>query len=301
LALFFSNFIEKGFPVRSPLLAGLKGIEKLFGGSGLGRVKPMRRLYDFVYGFLKPRRVKVQGHLMWLDEKDALELATNEIYEPVETALIKKALLPGDVFIDIGANIGYYTLLAARLVGPHGRVVAFEPDPSNFRLLGKNIFQNGYSNVIPVNLAVSDRSRNAHLFRSRTNPGDHRIYDSGDRRESIPIRTVSLDDYFKKLDKRVHFIKMDIQGAEAKAFQGMKGLVRANRHLGLVAEFCGKNIKNCGSDPKRFLSALKSMGFKVFEISEKDRTVKPATPAYLLSRYNTQSDDYTNLFCVKGR
>jgi FkbM family methyltransferase len=287
--------------MRNPLLSGLKGVEKFFGGSGLGRVKPVRFLYDFAYGLLKPRRVKVQGHLMWLDEKDALELATNETYEPVETALIKKVLKPGDVFVDIGANIGYYTLLAARLAGPGGRVIAFEPDPCNFQLLGKNIRQNGYSNVVPLNLAVSDRSQNAQLFRSKTNPGDHRIWDSGDRRESVPIRTVSLDEYFKKLDKRVHFIKMDIQGAEAKALEGMKGLVRSNRNLGLVAEFCGKNIRNCESDPKRFLAALKSLGFKIYEISEKNGTIEPVTPAYLLKRYHAGTDDYTNLYCVKGR
>jgi FkbM family methyltransferase len=287
--------------MRSPLLAGLKGIQKLFGGSGLGRIKPVRGLYDFAYGLLKPRRVKVQGHLMWLDEKDALELATKEIYEPVETALVKKALRPGDVFIDIGANIGYYTLLAARLVGPHGRVVAFEPDPSNFQCLGKNICLNGYSNVVPVNLAVSDRSQNAHLFRSKTNAGDHRIWDPGETRERIPIRTVSLDAYFKKLDKRVQFIKMDIQGAEAKALQGMKGLIRSNRAVKLVAEFCGKNLEKCGSDPKRFLAALKGLGFRIYEISEKNGTVEPVTPAYLLKRYHAGTDDYTNLFCVKGR
>jgi len=287
--------------MRSPWLAGLKGIKKVFGGSGLGRVKPVRLLYDFAYGLLMPRRVRVQGHVMWLDEKDALELATSETYEPVETQLIKKELKPGQVFVDIGANIGYYTLIAARLAGPAGKVYAFEPDPSHFGLLQKNIAQNGYSNVVPANLAVSDRAHSARLYLNQANPGDHRIWDSGDGREFIPIQIVSLDGYFKKLDKRVHFIKMDIQGAEAKALEGMRGLIRSNRAIKLVAEFCGKNLKNCGNDPGRFLAMLKSMGFRVFEISEKHGTVKPAASPYLLKRYHAGTDDYTNLYCVKGR
>ncbi len=286
--------------MRSPLLACLKNIEKYFGGSGLGKIKLIRWFYDHVYSFFKPRSIMVQGHLMWLDEKDVLELATNEFYEPTETALLKKELKKGEIFVDIGANIGYYTLIAARLVGPRGKVYAFEPDPVNFRLLEKNIEQNGYLNVVLVNRAVSDNTRSALLYLNKTNMGDHRIYNPGEYRDRIPIRTVSLDDYFKKLDKRVHFIKMDIQGAEAKALKGIRSLVKANRRIKMVVEFCGKNLKKCGSDPKQFLSALQKMGFKISEISKSGKSIRSVTASYLLNRYNLKTDDYTNLYCSKG-
>lgn len=286
--------------MRSPLLAGLKSIEKFFGGSGLGRVKPVRWLYNSAFSIFKPRCTMVQGHRMWLDEKDSLELATNEFYEPVQTSLLKKELKTSGVFIDIGANIGYYTLIAACLVGPRGKVFAFEPDPTNFQLLEKNIAENGYSNVEMINRAVSNDTRSARLYLNKANKGDHRIYDSGDHRDSIAVQTVSLDDFFQKSDKRVQFIKMDIQGAEAKALEGMKNLLKANRRVMLMAEFCGKNLKNCGSDPKRFLTALQKMGFRIFEISEKEKTVKPVSAAYLLGRYSPEIDDYTNLLCRKN-
>ncbi len=287
--------------MRSPLLALLKEVQRLFGGSGLGRVRPLRWLYDRAYRLLKPRRVKVQGHLLWLDETDSLELATREVYEPLETALLKKELRSGQVFVDVGANIGYYTLLAARIVGAEGRVYAFEPDPSNFRLLEKNVRENGYANVVLDRRAVSNASGAARLYLNRTNKGDHRIYDAGGGGGSVSIRTVPLDGYFKKLDKEVHFIKMDIQGAEARALEGMRGLAAKNRGLKLVAEFCGKNLAHSGSDPRKFLLSLRRMGFTIREISEPEKALKSVTLEYLLNRYHAGTDDYTNLYCVKQK
>ena len=285
--------------MRSPLLAAVKAVQHAFGGSGLGRVKPVRALYDLVYGWFKPDSVQVQGHRMWLDDKDTLELATREVYEPMETALLVKELRKGDVFVDIGANIGYYTLIAARAVGESGRVRAFEPDPANFKLLVRNVAANGYSNADLMELAVSDREGDAKLYLNETNRGDHRIYDAGEKRGAVPIRTVTLDGYFKKLDKRVDFIKMDVQGAEALALAGMKGLLRRNRKVKLLTEFDPGHLRNCGSDAARFLSDLREAGFKLFEVSEKEKTVKPASDRYLLERYGAGNGEYTNLFCVK--
>ena len=286
--------------MRNPLLAGLKGLQNLLGGSGLGRVKPIRWAYDQAFGLLKPRSVLVQGHRMWLDDKDTLELATREVYEPLETALLKKELKEGQTFLDLGANIGYYTLLAARQVGPNGRVFAFEPDTTNFSLLKKNIAQNGYPNARLVPKAVSNRRGSTRLFRSETNRGDHRLYDSKDGRKSIQIRTLTLDGYFLKMDKTVHFIKMDIQGSEPAALAGMKTLVRANRRLKLVSEFWPGGMMRFGWEAKAYLLALQKLGFQLQEISEKSRTLKPVRPKALLSRYTVENDNYTNLYCVKG-
>lgn len=266
----------------------------------MGRVKPLRVLYDFCFQLLKPRRVWVQGQRMWLDDKDTLELATREIYEPVETDLFLKNLPRGGVVLDIGANIGYYTLIAARLVGPQGRVYAFEPDPSNFQLLKKNVEANGYRNVVLVNKAVAQKTGTLRLFRNEVNLGDHRIYDSKDGRPSIAVAAVALDDFFKKIDKPVQFIKMDIQGAEASALDGMRGLIRKNRSLKLVTEFSPKSLKTCGSDPGKFLRNLGEMGFRIQEISEKEGRVRAVQPQALLQRFPGGNEDYTNLFCVKG-
>src|SRR6185369_10140974 len=199
----------KGIAVRNPMLAMLKKTALAVSGHGLGRIKPIRALYDFFYRLLKPSSVVIQGQRMWLDDKDSLELATREIYEPMETRLFKREIKPGQTVLDIGANIGYYTLIAAKLVGPTGKVYAFEPDPANFRLLKKNVEGNGHTNVVLVDCAVSDKDQKVRLYLNPSNKGDHRIYDSKDGRSSIAARTIRLDEFFIKMDKKVHFIKMD--------------------------------------------------------------------------------------------
>lgn len=287
-------------PLRNPLLGLLKRTAQALSGHGLGRIRPIRALYDGLYQLLKPKQVMVQDHVMWLDDRDSLELATREVYEPFETALFKKHIRKGQVVVDIGANIGYYTLIAARLVGPTGKVYAFEPDPANFILLRKNVEANGYRNVVLVNSAVSDKTQRMKLFLNPTNKGDHRLYDSKDGRASIIVQTLRLDDFFRQLDKKVHFIKMDIQGSEAKAFEGMKGLLRKNLAVKLVTEFSPGSLKLNGSSPRKYLENLGRSGFKLWEISEKDAILRPAKPKALLG-LSDDSNVYTNLFCVRSR
>jgi len=286
--------------VHHPILNLLKKSAAAVSGHGLGQIKPIRVLYTWLFHFLKPKSVMVQGHRMWLDDQDTLELATHEIYEPLETALFKKEIKSGQTVLDIGANIGYYTLIAAKLVGPRGRVYAFEPDPDNFSLLKKNFESNGYANVIPVNLAVSDTTKTARLFLNKTNKGDHRLYDSQDNRSSISVQTIKLDDFFKKLDKKINFIKMDIQGSEAGALEGLKLLIRKNPGVKLITEFWPYGINRAGYSPLRYLRTLKKIGFKLWEISEKEKTMLPAQPENILKRCTPQNRDYTNLFCKKG-
>ncbi len=288
--------------MRNPFFSLLQGIYYQMGGHGLGRIKVLRWAYDTLFKLLKPKSVMVQGHRMWLDDKDTLELAVHGVYEPMETALLREYLKPGQTFVDVGANIGYYTLLAARAVGPKGRVYAFEPDPANFKLLEKNTAANGYHrNVVMVSKALSNKGGSARLYLNPVNRGDHRIYNPRDGRESVAIETLALDEYLKKWGPEVHFIKMDIQGAEAAALDGMKGLIRKNKGLKLVTEFSPGALKAFGSDPRKYLRDLQALGFRLLEISEKEKTVKPVAAAQLLKRKWGGSGDYTNLFCVKGK
>jgi FkbM family methyltransferase len=97
-------------------------------------------------------------------------LAVSGEWEPNVTAALRHALEPGDVFLDIGAHIGYYTLFAARMVGPGGRVYAFEPAPANYRALQANIELNGLRNVTALELAVGETPGRATLYEG---PGDN--------------------------------------------------------------------------------------------------------------------------------
>jgi len=200
--------------MRKMLLAMYKKGIKILSGHGIENFYSVKVAHNFVISHLKSTFAEVDGHKMFLDSKDSLNLSINGVYEPFETELVKKEIKKGDVVLDIGANIGYYTLIYAKLVGEEGKVFAFEPDPDNFALLKKNVEINGYRNVILAQKAVSNKTGKIRLYLSEVNKGDHRIYDSHDGRKSIEIETIRLDDYFKNYNVRIDFIKMDVQGAE---------------------------------------------------------------------------------------
>jgi FkbM family methyltransferase len=218
-------------------------------------------------------KVKVLGRPMYLDLRDvgfARPLYEKGVHEPAETDFLAKVLRPGMTFVDIGANIGYYTILGAAAVGKEGRVIAFEPEPHNLEILKKNIALNRFGNVVIENKAISDRAGPAELFLSEDNYGDHRIYRgrAEKARPSVPIETVSLDEYVRQRGLRVDVIKMDIQGAEFAALQGMRKTLAENEDIILVTEFWPLGLTAFGVRPEDFLHELPRLGFRIYELTD---------------------------------
>jgi len=170
---------------------------------------PVRLLTRFLVTNLKANTAEVDGHIMYLDENDSLKLSIVGVFEPRETELVKREVKKGDTVLDIGANIGYYTLIFARLVGDTGKVYAFEPEPRNFEILKKNVETNGYKNVVLVNGAVSDSDTPLRLFISDTNMGDHKIFETDEERESIEIDSLCLDGFLNDGKEHVIFVLVD--------------------------------------------------------------------------------------------
>lgn len=246
----------------------------------------------------------VHGHRMLLhdtkiDRYISPSLSAQGVFEPMETAFVLQEVRPGDIVLDIGANIGYFTLLFAKLVGPQGQVIAFEPDPKNFSLLTQNVKINGYRNVVLVNKAVSERTNTGFLYLSDFNSGDHRIYDSADGRPSVPINTVSLDDYFSNSLMHFNLIKFDIQGAEWSALQGMTQLIKRHPRLKMIMEYWPIGLRRSGAEPEKFLALLQHFGFCLWELNENARTIQPTTSAELLANYRPDLEFHTNLLCFK--
>jgi FkbM family methyltransferase len=268
---------------------------RLIGGHGIGKYFPFNIAHKFVLSRIKSRVTEIDGHKMFLDSKDVLRLSIRGSHEPLATNLVKKEIKKGDIVLDIGANIGYYTLIFARLVGEGGKVYAFEPDPVNFSLLKKNIEVNGYQNVVLVQKAVSNKTGKTRLYLSEYT-ADHRIYDSHDGRRSMEIESTTLDDFFS-MPVNIGFIKMDVQGSELLIFQGMSRLL--NTGVKILAEFSPKSLKKAGTSPEKYLELLEKSSFTLYDINEREKKIEPAIIEKLLKKYAPDKGNSTNLFCVK--
>lgn len=194
-----------------------KLISKLLLKLGLGKSPVVLKYGRIVRSKVVKKYVEIDGNKMFLDFLDSLNLSSDKIHEEFERILMKKLVKENDHVIDIGAHIGYYTLLLAKLVGKNGRVFAFEPESQNFELLKKNIEINGYQNVILEQKGVSDKTGKCKLYLSSNNTADNRTHETTDvtfSNKNLEIQTVSLNDYFKNYDKPIRLIKMDIQGGK---------------------------------------------------------------------------------------
>ena len=267
----------------------------------IGRFFVVRAINDFVLSNLKLNYADVQGHKMLVDPKASMGQLISGVYEPLMTEHIKNEIRKGDVVLDLGANIGYYTLVFAKLVGEDGKVFAFEPDPDNFAMLKKNVELNGYKNIFLIQKAVSNKNGKARLYLCEENKADHRICNLNDGRKSIEIESVRLDDFFKKYDGKIAFIKMDIQGAEGEALQGMQNLLKKNENVKIVAEFWPVGLKGFGVEPESFLGMLLKYGFTIYDMNEEKKKIRQITVAELLGAYTQEKKNFTNLLCKRQK
>ena len=271
---------------------------EFFSGRGLRKYKFLHTAKTIAISNLKSNFAIIQGHKMYLGPKDSLQLSINGIYEELETKIVKKEVKNGDIVLDIGANIGYYTLIFAKLVGSNGKIFAFEPEPFNYDLLQKNIKINNYENIITEQKAVGNENGVIKLYLSKIRTGMHRIYKSKyTNNEFVNVDIVKLDDYFKdsKFFNKINFIKMDVEGSE---FGVLKGLTRIleNNNVKILAEFIPDSIKEFGFNPQDFISFLQSFGYKIYCTDDESKKT------ILLNNYHEIISKFpqgTNLFCKK--
>ena len=215
----------------------------------------------------------IQGHKMHIPADDtSLYIYTLDDYEPIKTEVFIDSLRAGDVAVDVGAHIGYYTLLAARRVGQRGVVFAFEPDPANYKLLNENIRLNNYENVVAVQKAVTNKTGSATLFLNSSSSKNSLFLAPRSCEKRTVVETVSLDDFFSEyppsLASRIKLIKMDVEGAEMLALLGMSQLVK-DKQLTLLSDVAAHQITNSGFELPEFVSKLVEYGFELDCVSKK--------------------------------
>lgn len=268
--------------------------------SSLVRSNLVISLGRFVRSLSKSNIVEIEGRKMFTQNNDGLALSIFKIYEPNQTKIVKKYVHEGDVVIDVGAHVGYYTLLMAQLVGKNGKVYSFEPDPVNFELLKKSVEINGFENVVLIQKAVSDTTEKIKLFLGDNDSAINRIYDAklGDAKKSIDVESITIDEYFKENDKLFNFIKIDSEGSEAKIINGMEKFLTKNRKLIMMTEFFPFLIKKSGDEPKQYLKSLENSGFELYNILDDNKETNKINSESFL-KIEPDSEYCTNLLCKK--
>ena len=241
--------------------------------------------------------VRVDGLVFHLNTDD--EFLTEVVlehgeWEPEDTRLICDRLKRGDTVIDVGANIGWYTIYASRIVGKEGLVVAFEPDPTNFALLKRNVQANGCENVRLEQKALSNERGTLTLFRHESNKGMHSLLTLNQTEDSIEVEAIPQDEY---LGNRLHvnLVKMDVEGAEGLVLDGMCRTLSANPHMQVMMEFAPARLRDAGYDPKALLERLVRHGFNVYDIHGAGGQREPTGLNDLFARLARERLAFTNL------
>jgi FkbM family methyltransferase len=182
-------------------------------------------------------------------------------------SLITDHIKPGMSVLDIGANIGFYTILLSRSVGKNGTVYAFEPDDDNFHSLKR--LTNKLINVKLVKAACGEKSGVSYLYKSEKLNVDHHLYENDESREKIEVQMVSVDEYLKDERGGIGFAKIDVQGYDCFVFKGMKQTLARSDNVIIIGELWPYGLWQAGSSADEYLSELSRSGFIVEILSKK--------------------------------
>jgi FkbM family methyltransferase len=193
-------------------------------------------------------------------------------YERAETVFLRKKIHPNAICVDIGANVGYFTMLMAQAANAEGEVHTFEPIALNISLLRAGVELNGFTNV-RINQCAVGNSTGTISFSQSSDSAYSSIYDterkSLDRTISVPI--ITLDDYIEREGiKRIDVLKADVEGAEGLVVDGASKLLadEGRRPTIIMLELEEQNIKTFGSSISLILNKMHSYGYQPYVVNE---------------------------------
>ena len=228
----------------------------------------------------------IYGHKIYVDTRDCSltpHLLLDGYWEQWITNVFRTLVRPGMKVIDVGANVGWYSLLAADLIGPSGRLVSFEANPELSELTYRNLMVNGFmdrSTIVPS--AVFSECKQIDFKICNRNIGSSGIFVTpesaaafNDSVRVLSVNAVTLDSYFPAGTK-IDFIKIDAEGAEPFVLKGATRLLRENPHIQVMMEFAPAMITGAYGSIEKFYDELKAYGFTIFRI-EHDSSLAQAS------------------------
>jgi len=228
-------------------------------------------------GFFPPNKELMaeltEGLRFWFNSSDremGVSMA-HGLYEPESVELMKKIIRPGMNCLDIGAQSGYYTCLMASIVGENGKVYAFEPMPSNYKLLVKNIEENKFQNRVKTYQIACSNEKRTMEARAVSNMYVLGKVDGG---EKVTVNTTRLDDV---INERIDVIKIDIEGHEPAAIEGMKSIIQRDRPI-IMSEINEYWLRTCSnSSGNKFVEILNSLGYEVFNVMDTEKPISASS------------------------
>lgn len=177
-------------------------------------------------------------------------------YERAEFDALGRLLRPGMVVVDVGANIGLHAVFFGRAVGRTGRVMAFEPEPSNFGYLARNVTRNDVPQVETFMKAAGEREGQLTLYMSEGNVGTHSAAPTGGA--ALEVEIVRLDEFLRHRADRIDLIKIDVEGYEAQVLDGLRETLERDCPA-MMIEFSPELLRRCGASPDRVLTTLRRL------------------------------------------
>lgn len=190
-------------------------------------------------------------------------------WEPDESWLLTNIVRGGDHFVDVGANVGYFTLLASLLVGPAGHVTSFEPCPVTFQRLVNHIHINNVRNVSAYQHACSNTEGMVTVHTVATNnPGASTLRNVGGAADTCSVAAVRLDSVLSKT-VQYRLVKIDVEGAEMHVIEGMQELLDAGKIDAILCEVTDQFLRQLGKNAKQLFFRLREAGFEPYQVGHR--------------------------------
>ncbi len=183
--------------------------------------------------------------------------------------LVENLVRPGDTVVDVGANIGLFSLAAARKMNLEGHIYAFEPLPTTAEFALKNFDLNAFSTLVTVaQVAVADKPGEAELYLGSCS-GHHSLYPltSLDQAKRVVVPIVTLDQTLSEVP-RVDLLKIDVEGAELDVLDGAGKIVERSHDIAIIVEFGASHLKRVGCSPQAWMAKFKGYGFEIYAIND---------------------------------
>jgi FkbM family methyltransferase len=272
ISYIFNDFQTRSQIVTSALARGVSGAI----GWGLGLPSPIYLGQFTALAFIKT------GHRIYVDTR-SLDIGSHILtlgdWEPTYASIFQQMVNIGDVVFDLGANIGFYTLLAASKVGLNGEIHSFEPNPRLYELLTASVVINGVADIVRLSpTAVGENEGLAELIFSDSWSGGGSLLKDfsglGDSAQKATCRVESIDEYWRGRERSVDVIKMDIEGFEGYAIRGMRQIIRNSPSLKIMMEYSPEMLRTAGTSSSELAEFFDELQFRIWDISPEGRLVE---------------------------